>query len=188
MINVIYELPFFKQPTKLAGKLLGQWQITAVTEFQTGVPITVGAAQDYAGIGTSDTQLWQVNGDPNNALLSRADRRFSQGSGDNNFWFAVKNPDGSPIFTQPVAGTFSNQTKNTLSMIGNPGFQSWNIALFKTFRITERQRVNLRAEAFNWLNHPNWGSADTNPTSATFGKVTSKSGSRNIQLSLHYSF
>ena len=48
--------------------------------------------------------------------------------------------------------------------------------------------MTFRAEAFNWINHPNWGGADTNPTAATFGKITGKGGERNIQLSLRYSF
>ena len=62
------------------------------------------------------------------------------------------------------------------------------MALFKSFRIAERQAVQFRFEAFNWLNHPNWSGVDTGPTSATFGKVTGKSSERNLQLSLRYSF
>lgn len=38
------------------------------------------------------------------------------------------------------------------------------------------------------LNHPNWGGVDTNPRRATFGKVSGKTGERNVQLSLRYSF
>ncbi|MDP3000905.1 MAG: hypothetical protein Q8N47_25705 [Bryobacterales bacterium] len=41
---------------------------------------------------------------------------------------------------------------------------------------------------FNWLNHPNWGGATTSPTSGTFGKVSSKSGERVLQISLRYRF
>jgi hypothetical protein len=48
--------------------------------------------------------------------------------------------------------------------------------------------VTFKFEAFNWINHPNWGGVDTNPTAATFGKITGKSSERNLQLSLRYSF
>jgi len=72
--------------------------------------------------------------------------------------------------------------------------------LFKSFAITERHRVQFRAEAFNWLNHPNWaepmeaanfgippaaqGQPDGNPTRGTFGKVTTKDKPPTVALEL----
>jgi hypothetical protein len=91
-------------------------------------------------------------------------------------------------------------------LIYMPGFQNWNLALFKTFAINERTGFQFRAEAFNFINHPNLGgpsgatgtagsnnSLDLNPNDAAFGKVTSKggnpgSGERNLQLSLRFYF
>jgi hypothetical protein len=197
VINWIYELPY-KNVKGLNGLAFGGWQITGITQFQTGTPFTIGNSTDFAGIGYSSFQPWQVNGDAN---LSRGDRGFSNSGSDSNFWFRVKNPDGSPIFTAPAPGTFANQTKN---LYYGPGFSNWNLALFKSFAITERHRVQFRAEAFNWLNHPNWGGANGsgafgippspqgqpngNPTSGTFGKVTTKDSRRQLQLSLKYTF
>jgi hypothetical protein len=198
-INWIYDLPY-KNTKGLHGKAFGGWQITGVTQFQSGTPFTIGTNTDYAGIGTQSFQPWNVNGDP---TLSRGDRGFSNSAADSNFWFRTKNADGSPIFTAPTPGTFGNQTKN---LYYAPGFQNWNLGLFKTFKITERHGITLRAEAFNWLNHPNWGGnngngasafgvppspqgqPNGNPTSSTFGKVTTKDGRRNLQLSLKYQF
>ena len=108
--------------------------------------------------------------------------------------FADANTDPDAWLTatavQPTPGTFSSQTRN---LFYGPGFQNWNLALFKNFRITEAQNVQFRAEAFNFPNHPNWGGAsgggvESNPRSATFGKITNKGGERNIQLSLRYQF
>ena len=71
----------------------------------------------------------------------------------------------------------------------NPGFQNWNIGSVQGVRRHRTaQRVLLRAEAFNWLNHPNLSGFGSNPRSCTFGKVTGKSSERNLQLSLRYSF
>jgi hypothetical protein len=205
VINVIYELPFLRNRSTLAGKLLGGWQLTAVTQFQSGLPFTVGSADDLAGVGgrgnlndnidrVREIQIWNVNGDPK---LSSGEQRFSEGAGDQNFWFRTTNGDGSPIFTAPAAGTFTTQRNRNL--VRGPGYQNWNIGLFKSFYVTERQRIVFRFEAFNWLNHPNlgWtdgngavpaGGLDVNPRSSTFGKVTSKGGQRSLQLSLRYSF
>jgi len=184
VINFIYELPFLRNRPTLAGKLLGGWQITGVTQFQTGDPVTIGTGDDFAGIGSTDSQPWEVSGDPK---LSSSDQAFSQGAADSNFFFRTMDASGNPLFTTPALGTFSaTQTRN--SLIHGPGFQNWNLALFKNFALHESHRLQFRAEFFNWPNHPNWGGVTTNPKSATFGKVTGKTDNRNIQLSLRYNF
>ncbi len=184
VINAIYQVPFLRGRNDLAGKLLGGWLLTAVTQFQTGTPVSVGTSDDFAGIGRSDAVPWNVSGD---TKLPRGERRFSMGAADSNFWFRTKNADGSAIFTAPAAGTWANQTKNSLPF-SNTGFQNWNLAIYKDFNIHESHRFQLRAEMYNWPNHPNWGGADANPRSATFGKVTSKSSERVIQLVARYNF
>lgn len=173
--NVVYELPFFTDKSTLAGKLLGGWQITAVSQFQSGTPFTVATGDDYAGVGSgSGSQIWAINGDVDYP------RQFSQGNKvDDNYWFS-KTP-----FVTPTPGTFTSGFRN---FTYNPGFQNHNIGLFKTFAVTERQALTFRAEGFNWVNHPNWSGAQTNPLNADFGRVTAKNSERNIQLSLRYSF
>lgn len=180
VFNFIYELPFMRE-----NKLLGGWQITGVMQFQTGTPFTVGRGQDFAGIGSGNAfQPFDVNGDHK---LSRGERGFSQSNADQNFWFRTTNPDGSAIFTATKAGTFAATGRRSTGY--NPGFQSWNAAIFKDFGISEDHRFQIRAEFFNFPNHPNWGGVSTDPTSATFGRVTGKNDDRRqIQLALRYSF
>ena len=184
VINAIYELPFLKARQDLAGKLLGGWLLTAVTQFQTGTPVTVGTADDFAGIGRSDGVPWNVNGQ---TKLSRGERKFSTSPADSNFWFRTKNQDGSAIFTAPAAGTWANQTRSSLPFY-NVGFQNWNLAIYKDFGIRETHKFQIRAELYNWPNHPNWSGTDTNPRSGTFGKVSGKSSERVIQLVARYNF
>jgi hypothetical protein len=185
VINFIYQLPFFKTRRGVGGELLRGWQVTGVTQFQTGQPFTVGTGEDFAGIGSGDEfQPWNVSGNPK---LSRGERKFSEDTGDQNYFFRVKNSDGSPIFTPPQPGTFANQTRNLYT---GPGAQNWNLALFKDFAVREGHRLQFRAEFFNWPNHPNldWERLDTNPRSGTFGKATIKRDERNVQFSLRYGF
>jgi hypothetical protein len=184
VLNVIYALPFFKDHSNLVGKVLGGWTFSAVSQFQTGTPISIRTGDDFAGVGPgSGNQFWVVNGDPE---LERGDRAFSNSNSDKNFWFRTTYPDGTPIFVRPANGTFV--TDRVRNLLYNPGFQNHNLGLFKDFYVTEGQKLQFRFEAFNWLNHPNWNGADTTPTSSTFGRVTTKSSERNLQFALSYSF
>ena len=135
VINFIYQLPWLRTSTDWKGKLLGGWQVTGVSQFQTGTPFTVGTGDDFAGIGSTDAQPWEINGNP---AMARGDRQFSSSAADSNFYFLTRNSDGTAIFSTPAAGTFSKtQTRNTLY---NPGFQNWNLALFKEFQVKENHR------------------------------------------------
>ena len=191
MINYLYELPFFRGQRSFAAKMLGGWQISGITQFQTGTTCSVVANNDYAGVGQDGNwndcggqgQFWVVNGDP--TVIGKA---ALNGANDPNYYFAVTNPDGSPIFSAPAKGTFNLQ-QGIRNMIHNPGFQNWNVGLFKKFAVNERMGFQFRAEAFNAFNHPNWSAANFNPTSSTFGKVTGKTDDvRNLQLSLRFYF
>ena len=191
--NFMYKLPFFSHQTGVAGQVLGGWDISSIWQFQTGSPCSVAGSNDYAGVGLDSNfgcgvngQYWVENGNPK--ILGN----FGSAK-----WFATTNSDGSSIFTAPPKGTFN--TQNVRDIIYQPGFYNWNFGLFKSFRIRESVALQFRAEAFNFLNHPNWGGAsgggvNFNPTSSTFGEVTSKGsgpgggGERNIQLSLRLNF
>jgi hypothetical protein len=185
--NLIWEMPFFNNASnKVAKTLMGGWQVSATIQFQTGTPISIGNGDDYLGIGSTNGKTWNLNGTPN------LPKQFSDRTAAGNFtgvtsqWFETA-VGGSPYATRPANGTLPNQNRNSISF-NNVGFQNWNGAAFKSFKFTERQFVQFRAEFFNLPNHPNWNGVDTNPTSATFGKVTGKGSERNIQLSLRYSF
>ena len=192
VFNYVYTLPFFKDQSKVSGKMLGGWQISGLNQFQTGTPCSVFGSTDYAqvgevgslGCGNTAGEFWNMNGTP--AILGQ----FSNATSSPTQYFATTNSSGQPIFTQPATGTFVLQ-KGVRDAIYGPGFQDWNLGLYKKFAFSERHGLEFRAEAFDVNNHPNWTttSAMFNPTSSTFGKVTSKTTlSRNLQLSLRYYF
>ncbi len=218
IINYLYQLPFYRKQSGFVGKALGGWQISGITQFQTGLPcsITGPSTNDYAGVGADanwgcgqNGQFWVLNGDP----------KIIGTFGPNGRWFQTclvpvptgqVCPDGTVkfngvdqrIFRPPTAGTFN--TQRVRNLIYQPGYENWNMGLFKTIPVNERLRFQFRAEAYNVWNHPNWcgnsGCSGTtniglNPTNTTtFGKVLSKGsgtsgqGERNLQLSLRLEF
>ena len=193
VFNYLYELPIFRSQKGFAGKVLGGWQISGLTQFQSGTPCGVGQKNDFVGVGQDGSfgcgnagQFYNVAGNPQ--ILGQF---AANGSKDPSQWFSTRNPDGSPIFVPPAPGTFSNQYVRNL--IYQPGFQNWNLGLFKAFAINDTTGFQFRAEAFNFVNHPNIGGSsgggvNFDPTSSSFGKVTTKGSERNIMLSLRFYF
>src|SRR2546426_647384 len=114
---------------------------------------------DFAGVGPgSGNQFYNLVGDPSLEPTS-----FTSSA----VWF------NKNAFAQPAAGTFGVQERNLLR---NPGAWYWDMGLRKNIPVTEKQNVQFRFEVFNILNHPNWGGASSNPTSGSFGMITSKGG------------
>ncbi len=190
LVNGIYELPIFRTTgSRFVKTALGGWQITGTFQYQSGQPFKVQTGDDFAGIGPgSGNQIqyfWKYADFGKGATYPG--QFAAGGNADPAQYLAVKDPSGNPLFTQPAAGTI---VKDRLrNYFRNPAFNNINLALFKQFTITEKQRVVFRAEAYNLPNHPNWGGIDGNPRSGTFGKITSKTDDRrNLQLSLRYSF
>jgi hypothetical protein len=172
IVNYIYELPFLKGNRTLAHRLFGNWDISGTNQFQSGNPFSVRNSTDIAGVGPgSGSQFWNQVSNP----LDVARTGFT----DSAVWF------NKAAFARPANGTFGLQPRNG---IYNPSFWAFDIGIRKNFPTTEHQRLQMRFEFFDILNHPNWGGANNNPTSGQFGLVTSKSGNRTIQLALKYIF
>jgi hypothetical protein len=73
-------------------------------------------------------------------------------------------------FSVPAANQSGSLGRNVLR-----GFPIWQIdfALRRQFHLTERLNLQLRAEAFNLFNHPNFGTIQTTLTAPNFGQATS---------------
>jgi len=188
VFNFIWELPFLKDSKTFAGKVLGGWQLTEISQFQTGTPVSVMTTEDIAGVGAGSGNPGEGNDGFGTRYLVNGNIPQTGQFGDTGQWYAFQN--GVNII-RPANGTFSNQRSRNIFF--QPGFQNWSAGLFKSFHITEAQSVTARFEVFNWLNHPNWGGEtggglQVNPTGSNFGRVVTKGGQRNLQISLRYSF
>ena len=187
--NGLYVLPFFKEKRNLAGQALGGWQFSGNIQAQSGMPCGIGTNTDYAGVGEtgsfgcgSEGQFWVKNanvGTPHS---------FGGPHATNGQWFSTTS-GGSPIFTAPPAGTFNTQ-RGIRDDIYQPGLQNWNVAMIKSFPFTEHTGFEFRAEAYNFVNHPNLAAPNLTPTSSQFGYVTAKTTSnpRTLQVGARIHF
>jgi hypothetical protein len=99
------------------------------------------------------------------------------------------------VFVNPPEFTFGNVGR-LLPDVRGPGINNVDFSLLKTTSITERFRVQFRAEAFNALNHANYLLPNTTFTpdaqgrnaNPNFGVITSARDARIIQLGLKLLF
>jgi hypothetical protein len=128
VVNAIYDLPF------KGNRLTSGWSIAPILSFQSGNPFNI-VVNTPSITGTATVR-------PN--LIAPIQVTGSIGG-----WIA--NPLAT--FGAPGAG-FGDLSRNA---IVGPDFQNVDLAIYKNTKITERLNLQLRADAFDLLNHPNFG-------------------------------
>jgi hypothetical protein len=170
-VNSIYELPFgkgkkfFGNAGGLLDRIVGGWQFNSIVKVASGAPFTFTdprttfnratfVTRQPATSNLSTEELRQYVGVFRNAdgsitlvnpsIIDPTTGRLANGPGTPTF-------NGQVLFNNP-AGTVGNTARNAFD---GPGYFNIDASLFKNIRITERVRLQLRAEAFNLLNHTN---------------------------------
>jgi hypothetical protein len=167
-IHATYELPLGK------SRLGNGWTVSAIETLQSGFPFT-----PQLGYNPSN------NGDSRNPVRPSWNPSFAGPVvlGSPNLYF---NP---AAFVTPAAGTYGNVGRDVLT---GPGLAELDFSVLKTTKLTEKTKLQFRAEFFNILNRANFGtpnavvftSATTVP-SPTAGVITSTATtSRQIQFGL----
>jgi hypothetical protein len=181
------------------------WQISGITEFSSGGPVSVIASSFPGGYNIG------MNG--------------VSGVSDLSARYIVGTPDGNAVpvlVCDPTANLKPQQIFNgacfqsptpghngsyRIPYIHGPWYNNSDLSVFKNFKITESKKLQFRAEAFNFLNHALWGfnpsgtsyndaalnltyaSLGSTPTNASSaGVMTQKFGHRTIQLALKFYF
>jgi len=199
-LNAIYDLPFGKGKYFLndhggaVDRLVGGWQLGGILRLNTGTPLTIVDPRGTLNrVGRSANQTAVTN--LTNDQISNLVGIFKQ---DGIVYYinpSVINSDGrgaaafgQPAFSNEVffdngPGQFGTLARST---INGPLFTELDMSLTKSIRLTEKMRFQIRADAFNVLNHTNFltgiltpglglnGTSNTifNVNSPTFGQIT----------------
>jgi hypothetical protein len=174
VMSYSYDLPF----DKLAGpkRLTNGWQISGITRFATGLPVTLVETDDHSLEGTGF-------GGP---IILPADTPDLVGP------LNISNPRTS-------GGQYFNPAAFASSAIGSegdvdrryfhgPGINNFDFALLKGTQLTERINLQFRAEFFNIFNHAQFITPSGILGSSSFGQITAAQSPRIGQLSLKLNF
>lgn len=168
----IYDLPFGRGRkwggnwSRLTDLVLGGWSVDGFVLAQTGGPINVVTGQDRANVGRT-YQRPNVIRNPNNGPKTPDE------------WFDTKAFVLPPIYTYGNAGAF---------IVEMDGRHNWDVSLAKKFYTFENHWLELRGEFFNISNTVKMGAPQANFSSSAFGRVSSATDARQVQLALRYSF
>jgi Carboxypeptidase regulatory-like domain len=167
-----YALPFDRAFGSLPKRLTEGWNITGITRFATGFPITISQGSDRSLVGSGNTDVPDFVGP-----LKIQDPRLPGPDGSPNQYFS---PEG---FSSAPLGTFGNSNRR---FFHGPGFNNWDFALHKTTRIRESMSLQLRAEFFNLFNHTQFENPSGRFNSSRFGLVGSARDPRIGQLGVKF--
>ncbi len=175
-----YELPFGKGKAFGGGMkpwmnaVVGGWQVNGILTVQSGFPLQFSnsGAPAFAGSRPSFTGT-----DATVTTSGSIESRLGGVSGGTGYFNAAG-------FRVPQSFEFGDVPRLT-DRIRGPGGRNVDFSLMKFFPITERVRLQFRAEAFNALNHPVFGNPNTGVNGASFGIISSQANApRNLQLAL----
>jgi len=159
--SYMYDLPFGKAkrwlPTGPAAAVFGGWRLSGVLSARTGTPLTFTANGGTLNLPSSTQTADQVG-----------DIETLGGINIGNPWFSTSS------FAQPVGARFGTSGRNIYS---GPGMFGLNGSISRRISLTERYRLDVRGEAFNLTNTPQFSNPSTNMTASTFGAVTGTIGS-----------
>ena len=173
--DYVYEFPLgtnkrWLSTSTLASRILGDWQWSGNISFASGLPFTarvLGSFTDVAS-GVNGTLRADATGLP----VSLSDPSVSE-------WF------NTAAFVLPPAGTFGDAGRNTIE---GPHTLSVNMAVAKTFTMGDTKALEVRVQATNVFNTPQFTTIDTVVNSPTFGRVIGVGGMRKMQFLARYRF
>jgi Carboxypeptidase regulatory-like domain len=170
VVSYIYELPVGKGKkvganfNAVTNAVLGGWQVTGVSTFKAGFPISVvGGANNTSSFGGN--QRPDVVGNPTASQPSLQR------------WFNIS------AFQQPAPFTFGNAPRY-MSTVRAPGLQTFDIGIQKWFYWRELLRLQFRGEMFNAFNRANFYAPNASFGDPSFGRISSTLPPRDVQFGL----
>ena len=176
--NFVYELPYYRDQNGFLGHVLGGWQLNSQFSLQSGSPFTPLNGSDPAIALASISSLVGNAIRPNlNTTLDLSGMSVEE----------IVAAGGRSLFsTITAAQRVGNAGRNILR---SDGINNIDFGILKNTRIGEDQRLQIRADFYNFTNSRDFGIPDSTVTSGNFlNQWGTDGGSRRIIVGLRYVF
>jgi hypothetical protein len=145
-LELIYDLPFFKNSNWFAKNVVGNWEMAPVWQFQTPEYYTAqsGIDANLNGDTAPDRTVFNAAGIPGTGSKVTA---LTNTAGDTVAYLA-STPNA--MFIQAGKGALATAQRNNVAL---PRTNNWDLTAIKRFNITERASFEFQAQAYNVFNH-----------------------------------
>jgi hypothetical protein len=164
--SYVWQLPGLSGENGLLRQLFGSWELGGVISAQTGRPFVVVSGVNNSGTGIGQDR-GNLIGNPYGPGACAAANITAASCVD---WL------NRASFQANALGTFGNIGKGSFRL---PGSYTWDMGLSKNFSLTERLKLQFRAEFFNVFNRANF--MDDSASLTNFQKVSSANSFGAIQ-------
>jgi Carboxypeptidase regulatory-like domain/TonB-dependent Receptor Plug Domain len=179
-VNYTYELP--RPKSGVLKYVLGGWQMSGVTQYQSGRPFTIFTGVDSNGDGNTGSDRPNIN--PSGTFTWDKDHKHFTNNG---FYTVPLGTNNLPLANSLGNGNAPRNGERTASY--------WNtdLSVLKRFG-TGRRQLHIRADLFNAFNQDNYGSGITTTnlgnimTNPSFGQNTNNWGQRTATVSAKFVF
>jgi hypothetical protein len=195
--NFVWELPLYRKQAGAIGHILGGWQVSSFTTFQSGTPFTILNGSDPGSVLAGIDTLVGNSVRPNlntNLNVSKMSLAEILAAGGVSLWAKLNPcPDSAlipnstnPTGCVPAGPVVGNSGRNTVRA---SKLKDINISFLKSFKLHEAHQLQVRADFFNATNTQNLGIPEGRVNATGFlDDTTTDGGNRRIFLSLRYAF
>jgi len=176
-----YQLPIEKL-LRASNRLTQGWEVSGVTRFATGLPVTFQSFGDNALVQAQNNGVNSVSIDLPNYNPSLGSLNVNHDPRSNPLAF------NTALFTPNPLGTFGTSSRR---FFYGPGIDNYDVALRKLTRVTESSSLEFRLELFNAFNHAQFdgaNSVDGNVNDSTFGQILKSQPGRVGQVAVRFVF
>lgn len=164
-VSAVYHIPvgrsrqFFSGMNRVTDALIGGWEISGYYAFISGNPLSITTSG--VTLGNNYNTRANLVGSPHIGNRSKAK------------WF------NTAAFAAPPKYTYGN---SPIGIVNGPSLNVVNLSLLKNFAWRQGDYLQIRADAFNALNHTNLSDPNVTFGSPTFGQILAAGAARTVQL------
>jgi hypothetical protein len=181
VVTYQYALPFERLLGR-SGRLAHGWEMSGITRASTGFPVTLSTDLDNSLQGSNPNGVNNRYIDLPDVAPGPLHINHHHPTSTNPYYF------NTALFSPNTEGTLGNAKRRYFA---GPGAFNTDLVAAKTTRISEGKALELRIEAFNVFNHPQFfGPASVNGdfSNPLFGQMVQASAPRLMQLAAKFTF